>query len=642
MKTYKEGFALSRPSHKGTRPLDPVNILTRPFNISMVVSALLLLILVTPLTASPTLEGCAMFPANNVWNTPIDKLPVDPNSSAYIATIGADKELHPAFGEGYSHGAPIGMPYNVVSSSQPKVNVTFLYDSESDPGPYPIPPNAEIEGGYQSTDDRHLLILEKDNCLLYELHYAYPQSDGSWQATSGATFDLKSNALRPDKWTSADAAGLPILPGLIRYDEVASGQINHAIRVTVDQTRYAYIWPARHRSSSVTAVNYPPMGQRFRLKASFDISGFSTQAQVILTALKKYGMIIADNGNPWYLSGVPDPRWDGDALVTEFYRVLGSDFEAVDESSLMIDPDSGQARSSIVKNDFNSDGKSDILWRNTSLDQTAVWFVNGSVLSGAVFLGPAGTAWQIRGKGDFDGDGNSDILWYNTTRGDVVIWFVGATTKISKAVSLGTVATVWQIQYVGDFNGDGNSDIIWLNTDTGQVATWLLNGTAIASAGFLGFVDPQWQMAGFGDANGDGKDDVFWYNPVTGQLAIWLLDGKAISSSRSLGISGLPWQFQGVGDFNGDGSADILWQNSATGQTAVWLLKNATVKSVSVVGVVNSPYQFKGIGDFNGDGTADIIWQNSASGDVIVWLINNSSIVGTGILGKVDAQWMVR
>ena len=292
----------------------------------------------------PTIEGCPILPTDNVWNTPIDNMPVDSNSSAYITTIGSSTGLHPDFGSGTWDGEPIGIPYNIVPGTQPKVSITFDYSDESDPGPYPIPPDPLIEGGSQSTGDRHVLVLDKDNCVLYETWSTYPQPDGSWHAGSGAIFNLLSNALRPSGWTSADAAGLPILPGLVRYNEVASGEIAHAVRFTAPQTRQDFIWPARHFASSLTASNYPPMGQRFRLKAGFDISGFSAEVQVILQALKKYGMILADNGSSWFISGVPDSGWNNDILVPELSQVTGSNFEAVDESSLMIDADSGQAR----------------------------------------------------------------------------------------------------------------------------------------------------------------------------------------------------------------------------------------------------------------------------------------------------------
>jgi chitodextrinase len=293
--------------------------------------------------SGPMLGNCPVLPSNNVWNTPVDSLPVDTNSSAYITTIGAARGLHPDFGAGLWDGGPIGIPYNIVPGTQPRVAITFDYADESDPGPYPIPANPAIEGGKDSTGDRHILVVDKDNCVLYETWSTYPQQNGSWSAGSGAVFHLLSNNLRPSGWTSSDAAGLPVLPGLVRYDEVASGEITHAIRFTVPQTRKAFVWPARHYASSLTGSNYPPMGQRFRLKASFDVSTFSTEMQVILRAMKKYGLILADNGSAWYISGAPDERWNNDVLVSQFGRVKGSDFEAVNVSSLMIDPDSGEA-----------------------------------------------------------------------------------------------------------------------------------------------------------------------------------------------------------------------------------------------------------------------------------------------------------
>jgi hypothetical protein len=293
--------------------------------------------------AAPTLAGCPVFPADNVWNAPVDTLPLDANSAAYVKAIGEDQHVHADFGSGTWDGGPIGIPYVDVPGSQPKVNVTFDYDDESDPGPYPIPTDAPIEGGPQSDGDRHVLVLDRDHCILYEMFYAFPQPDGSWHAGSGAVFDLNSNALRPETWTSADAAGLPILPGLVRYDEVAASEIDHALRFTAPQTRRDYIWPARHYASNLTGSQYPPMGQRFRLRADYDISGFSPEVQVILRALKKYGMILADNGAAWYISGVPDERWNND-LLHELHQVYGSAFQAVDESSLMVDRDSGQVR----------------------------------------------------------------------------------------------------------------------------------------------------------------------------------------------------------------------------------------------------------------------------------------------------------
>jgi hypothetical protein len=324
--------------------IDCTVLFKRPFIAVSILSIFALSLMPAKMVAQtvPTLAGCAVFPLNNVWNVPVDRLPVHPNSAAHISAIGAEKSVHPDFGSGTWDGAPIGIPYTIVSENQPKVDITFDYSDESDQGPYPIPPDAAIEGGTQSTGDRHVLVLDRDNCILHETWSTYPLPDGTWQAGSGAIFDLQSNALRPSGWTSADAAGLPILPGLVRYDEVASGEIRHALRFTAPQTRKAFVWPARHHASALTGLNYPPMGQRFRLQADFDIAPFSQEVQVLLRALKKYGMILADNGSSWYISGVPDPGWNNDTLVGELGQVKGSDFEAIDESSLTLDPDSGE------------------------------------------------------------------------------------------------------------------------------------------------------------------------------------------------------------------------------------------------------------------------------------------------------------
>ena len=295
--------------------------------------------------APPTFAGCPLFPPDNVWNAPVDALPKHPNSDAYIATMGASTGLHPDFGTVWE-GAPIGIPYVIVPGDQPRVPVTFEYDDESDyePGGYPIPPNPPIEGGTDGDGDRHILVIDQDNCKLYEVFSAYPDGAGGWDAGSGAIYDLNSNALRPAGWTSADAAGLPILPGLVRYGEVYNlGEIAHALRFTAPQTRSAYVWPARHEASDLTGTQYPPMGLRLRLKRDFDLTPFSRPVQIILLALKKYGMILADNGSSWYISGVPDSRWDDDMLVGELALVKGSDFEAVDTTGMMISPNSGSA-----------------------------------------------------------------------------------------------------------------------------------------------------------------------------------------------------------------------------------------------------------------------------------------------------------
>lgn len=280
----------------------------------------------------PSTEGITgrrMFPADNPWNRDISSEPVDPASDVLINTCGASAQLHPDFGTTWL-GAPIGIPYVVVRGSQQKVAVSFYYADESDPGPYPIPANAPIEGGADANGDRHVLVVDADNWKLYELFDARPMDGGArWTAGSGAVFDLSSNNLRPAGWTSADAAGLPILPGLVRYDEVVElKEIRHALRFTCPTTRRAYIAPARHFASSRTDASQPPMGMRVRLKASVNISGYPPNVQVILRALKTYGMFLADNGSSFYLTGAHDMRWNDEELST-MKQLRGRDFEVV-------------------------------------------------------------------------------------------------------------------------------------------------------------------------------------------------------------------------------------------------------------------------------------------------------------------------
>ena len=281
----------------------------------------------------PAAPRCPVFPASNAWNQRVDRLPVAADSAAIIGSIGPERTLHPDFGSGLWNGGPIGIPITVATRTTPRYRVEFEYAGESDRGPYPIPRGVKIEGGANADGDRHALIVDRDRCRLYELFALYPKPGGGWRAGSGAIWDLRSNRLRPAGWTSADAAGLPILPGLARYDEVARGRIDHALRFTVSRTRRAYVWPARHFASERTDVSLPPMGLRLRLKASFDTRGYPRQARVVLEALKRYGMIVADNGSDWFISGAPDPRWSNEQLRA-LKRVPGSAFEVVESSSL--------------------------------------------------------------------------------------------------------------------------------------------------------------------------------------------------------------------------------------------------------------------------------------------------------------------
>jgi hypothetical protein len=276
----------------------------------------------------PAAPRCPVFPKTNAWNRRVDRLPVARNSAALLRSIGLGTGLHADFGSGFWEGSPIGIPITVVRRPQRKVRVAFEYADESDRGPYPIPRNVKIEGG----SDRHALVVDRGACRLYEL-YALERSGRGWRAGSGAIWSLRSNRLRPAGWTSADAAGLPIMPGLARYDEVRRGVIDHALRFTAARTRRAYVWPARHFAASSTDPNLPPMGVRVRLKASFDVRPFPRQARIVLIALKRYGMMLADNGANWYVTGAPSLGWSNEQLHT-LSRVKGSDFEVVEPRSI--------------------------------------------------------------------------------------------------------------------------------------------------------------------------------------------------------------------------------------------------------------------------------------------------------------------
>ncbi|MGD0198552.1 MAG: hypothetical protein ABSC56_11700 [Solirubrobacteraceae bacterium] len=278
--------------------------------------------------------GCPVFPANSPWHENITNLPVSPLSTQYVAAIGTSLDLHPDFG----HERTYGIPYAIVPADQPKVAIHFTaYAGQSNPGPYPIPPDAPVEGGQNASGDRHVIVLQRGTCMLYELWEAHPNADGSWDAGSGAVFNLRSDKLRPDGWTSADAAGLSIFAGLIRYDEIKRGYINHAIRFTAPATQAGFINPATHFASSSTNPDLPPMGLRLRLEASYPIAAFPRTDRIILQAMKTYGLILADNGSPWFFQGATDPRWN-DNVLDLLKSVPGSAFQAVETGPILHTP----------------------------------------------------------------------------------------------------------------------------------------------------------------------------------------------------------------------------------------------------------------------------------------------------------------
>lgn len=287
---------------------------------------------------------CPTFPADNFWHADVSRLPVHPRSKQWLAHMSPTRRLHPDFGPAYGEQpVPYGIPVTVVGGGHRKVAVRFAYAGESDRVRYPLSrTTTRIEGGWAADGDRHAIVVDRDTCTLYELFDVHVR-DGVWRAGSGAVWDLRSNALRPRGWTSADAAGLPILPGLLRYDEVAAGGVDHAIRFTTNVTNRAFVWPARHQAGSVSDATYPPMGARFRLKASYPLSGLRADTQVVLRAMKRHGLVLADNGSPWYFQGTQDTRWPS-GLLDELKRVPASAFEAVDTAPLRVRIDSGKAR----------------------------------------------------------------------------------------------------------------------------------------------------------------------------------------------------------------------------------------------------------------------------------------------------------
>jgi hypothetical protein len=505
-----------------------------------------------PAIQAQTLAGCRVFPANNIWNTRITYLPVDPNSDNYVSRIGATSPGHADFGSGLWDGGPIGIPYVAVPGTQPAVPVSFDYADESDPGPYPIPANAPIEGGSQSSGDRHVLVVDQGNCLLYEMFSSYPQTDGSWTAGSGAIFNLNSNALRTASWTSADAAGLPILPGLVKYDEVASGAILHAVRFTAPSTQMAYIWPARHYASSITDTTYPPMGARFRLKASFDISTFSPDTQVILTALKTYGMILADNGSAWFISGVPDSRWNNDDLH-ELSTLVGTDFEAVDESSLMLNANSGQAavksKPGILRSGF--------YWL-LDADGNHAWDAPPDL---AYAYG--GIAGDVPITGDWNGTGHTCIGIYRPKHGLFLLDSNcnGIFDAGDAVYNFGVGAEPGDVPVVGDWNGSGTSKIgifrqgfLWILDTDGDGVFEQGTDQTYAFGGVAGDVPVVGDWTGTGTSKiGVVRDGYFWILDANGNGTY---DGTGPGEDLAFPFGG-PGDVPVVGDWTGDGISKV-------------------------------------------------------------------------------------
>jgi FG-GAP-like repeat len=539
-----------------------------------------------------SLNGSRPFPANNAWNMDVSRFPVHPNSANLIASMGNATGLHPDFGT-FWEGSPIGIPYVVVAGSQQRVPVNFIWwPEESDSGPYPIPPNAPIEGGPASDGDRHVLTIDRDNWKLYETYYSYPVNNGaSWDAGSGAVWNLRSNKLRTPGWTSADAAGLPIFPGLVRRDEVVQlAEIKHALRFTAQTTRTSYVYPATHHAGSTSSMNAPPMGTRVRLRSTFDIDSpnFSPNVRVILRAMQKYGMILADNGSNWYVTGTHDPLWNDDEL-SALSRVKGSDFEVVRAPAHLLMPQS----------DFDGDGRADVSVYRPS---AGTWYLQQS--RDGISAYQFGTSSDMIVPADFDGDGKTDIGVYRPSTG---IWYV--VDSSGGTITYTNFGIPGDLPAAADYDGDGKADIAVFRPTDG---TWYRKNSDDGM-----FVAVRFGANGdkptVGDFDGDGKADIAVFRPSTGA---WYRINSS-NNSFSGEVFGLGDDITVPSDFDGDGKTDVAVYRPSNGY---WYIENSSIATVSArpFGLSND---IPAPADFDGDGKADLSVFRPVTG---IWYRQNS------------------
>ncbi len=564
-----------------------------------------------------------LFPRSNWWNLDISAAPLDPASAAFITFIGGATPLHPDFGGDVSPGSvqTYGFPYVVVSGAQAKKAVSFATADESDGVDhsneqsfpfYPVPDEAItqnhwIEGGdpgnvdLRGSEDRHLLIVDTDNRYLYELYNVFYDATppGQWLAGSGAFFDMSKNHRRPETWTSADAAGLAILPGLVRYEEVfGTAEIGHAFRVTVLPTN-GYVYPASHVAGSTAGA--VPMGARLRLKAGKDISSFTPEVQRIFRAMKKYGLIVADNGTNMYVSGTYDTRWDNDVLNPAFGALTANDFEVV-QRGFGVPTDLKLA-------DFEGDRSKDIAVYHAA---SGMWFIRSSSTGTTTSLGYGGPAYQPV-PADYDGDGKADIAVYHPPSG---LWFIrSSATGTDSAIGFGGTGYA---PVRGDFDGDGKADLAVFHDATGL---WFIRNSSTGSVTSLGF-----GASGYvpvpGDYDGDGKTDIAVYHPPSG---LWFIRNSSTLTTTTVGFGGTGYA-PVRGDFDGDGRTDVAVFHDATG---LWFVRQSLSGTVLTVGYGASGYT-PVPADYDGDGQTDIAVYHPPTG---LWFVRQSTTGQTFSVG---------
>lgn len=606
-----------------------------------------------------------VFPADNWWNADVRSAPIDSASASFIAFInnGGTRHLHPDFGGEESSGSvPVyGFPYAVVDGAQAKQAVMFDYADESDGVDhtsgqsvpfYPIPAQAItqphwIEGGapgnvdQRNQSDRHLLVIDCTRRQLFELYNVYYNpAQAQWHAGSGAFFDMSRNDRRPDTWTSADAAGLAIFPGLVRYDDAANPaitDIGHAFRVTLRASN-GYVFPASHAAG--TTAGALPMGARLRLRTSVNgvdpaLRTSDPVARKIFRGMQKYGLIVADNGSDMYISGTFDVRWNNGVLNPAFSTLTASDFEIIQRGWKPAAPVNPPVVDTLRSSgDFDGDGRFDILWRQSVDGCNAIW---RSANASTYQVPPAVTDanWKVVGIGDFDADGEDDILWRHIGTGANAIW-----KSANRATSLtlpSVTSQAWQVAVVGDFDGDDHADILWRNDTTGANTIWK-SGNANTRQTVASVTSLDWRIAGTGDFNHDGRADILWRNSRTGADILWY--GASANTSQALtGVTNLSWQVVAVADFNGDGNADMLWRNRDTGQNVIWRSGHSNTQQ-ALTQVSDQAWVVAGVGDYNGDRVADIFWRNQSTGANVIWKSASSGALQT-VAGVADLTWEV-